>query len=75
MFAGKQKKALQVQIDSLQTQIESVDVTIKRQKKSIQDDVAARVAVIESERQPLLDRINMLKNEKSHIETELSKDR
>ena len=75
LFAGKQKKALQVQIDSLQTQIESVDVAIKRQKKSVQDDVAARVAAIESERQPLFDRINMLKNEKSHIETELTKDR
>lgn len=75
LFAGKQKKALQVQIDSLQAQIESVDVAIKRQKKAIQDNVTERITAVESERQPLLDRINALKNEKSHIETELTKDR
>jgi len=75
LFAGKQKKALQIQIDSLQSQIDSTDTAVKRQKKAIQDDVAARVATVEAERQPLMDIINALKNEKHHIEIELTRDR
>lgn len=75
LFAGKQKKALQAQVASLQTQIDDVDATVKRLKKEIQDDVTARVASVESERKPLKDQIRQLEEEKKKINTELTKDR
>lgn len=75
LFAGKQKKALQAQIDSLQAQIDNIDATVKRLKKEIQDDVSARVAVVEAERKPLSDKISALEGEKSRINFELTKDR
>ena len=75
LFAGKQKKALQAQIDSLQIQIDNVDSTVKRMKKEIQNDVSARVAAVDAERKPITDRINALETEKNRINTELTKDR
>ena len=75
LFAGKQKKALQAQIDSLQTQIDGVDATVKRLKKEIQDDVNARVSAVEAERKPISDKISALEGEKSKINFELNKDR
>lgn len=75
LFAGKQKKALQAQIDSLQIQIDNVDATVKRMKQEIQDDVSARVSAVDAERKPITDRINALETEKNQINTELTKDR
>lgn len=75
LFAGKQKKALQAQIDSLQTQIDGVDATVKRLRKEIQDDVNARISAVEAERKPISDKISALEGEKSRIDFELNKDR
>jgi len=66
---------LQAQIDSLQTQIDNVDETIKRIRKAIQDDVAARVSAVEVEWKPISDKISALEGEKSRIDFELNKER
>lgn len=75
LFAGKQKKQLQVQIDALQPQIDEMEATVNRQKKAVKDDVDARVSVVERERKPFTDKISALEKEKSTINTELTKDR
>ena len=75
LFAGKQKKQLQIQIDALQPQIDDLEANVNLQKKAIQDDVSARVAVVEAVRKPIADQINTLESEKKQINTELTKDR
>ena len=75
LFSGKQKKELQGQIDMLQSQISTFEESVKQQKKYMQNDIAARVAPIETERQPYLDKISALENEKLIIKTELTKER
>lgn len=75
LFAGKQKKALQEQIDSMQPQINSTEETVKRQRKAIQDDVNARVSAVDRECKPIKDKISSLEREKSAINAELTKDR
>lgn len=75
LFAGKQKKQLQAQIDALQPQINDMEASVNRQRKAIQDDVSARVAAVELERKPIVDRISALEQEKRQINTELTKDR
>lgn len=75
LFAGKQKKQLQAQIDALQPQIHDIESTVMRQKKDIQDDVSARVSVVEAECKPFMDKIDALEKEKSMINNELTKER
>ena len=75
LFASKQKKALQEQIDSMNLQISSIEETVKRQKKIIQDDVEKRIRAVEGECKPIKDKIRSLENEKYVIYNELSKDR
>lgn len=75
LFAGKQKKVLQAQIDSLQAQIDNTDATVKRMKKEIQADVSARISAVEAERKPITDRICALEKEINDVHFELTKDR
>lgn len=75
IFAGKHKKQLQDQIDSLQSQMANIKENIKHQKRLIHDDVYARVNIIEDERKPLKDQICMLEEEKNRINLELKKAR
>lgn len=75
LFAGKQKKALQEQIDSLESQISSIEGTVKKQKKIIEDNVGAKVTAIENERQLVMDKISKLQKEQTGIRLELTKDR
>lgn len=75
LFAGKQKKELQTQIDALQVEIDAADATAKRLKKELQDDVDVRIAAVEAERKPLLSRIGELEEELRRINFELTKDR
>ncbi|MCC8051925.1 MAG: hypothetical protein LIP10_14960 [Clostridiales bacterium] len=75
LFAGKQKKQLQTQIDELQSEIDKLYLSEKEQKQKIQDDVNARVAVIEKERKPFADRVAALSSEKDQINHELTKER
>lgn len=75
LFAGKQKKQIQEQIDALQVQISTFEDSIKKQRKAIQDDISARVAAVQAEQKPYLDQIATLEGEKSHIRFELTKER
>ena len=75
LFAGKQKKQIQEQIDALQVQISTFEDSIKKQRKAIQDDISARVADVQAEQKPYLDQIATLEDEKSHIRYELTKER
>lgn len=75
LFSGKQKKELQGQIDLLQAQISTFEESVKQQKKSMQIDIAARIAPIEAERKPYLDKISAIENEKRNITAELTKER
>ena len=75
LFAGKQKKALQAQIDSLQAQIDNTNATVQRMKKEIQADVSARISAVEAERKPITDRICVLEKEINDIHFELTKER
>ena len=75
LFAGKEKKHLQEQIDSLQTQMAVFEDSIKSQKKAIQDDVDARITAIEAECKPYSEQICALETERSNITHELTKKR
>ena len=75
LFAGKQKKQIQEQIDALQSQISTFEDSINNQKKVIQDDIFARVASVQAEQKPYLDQIAKLESEKEHIKNELTKER
>ena len=75
LFAGKHKKTLQTQIDSLKIQIDSAQATINRVRKEIQDEVNAQISVIEAERKPISIKISDLEGEKAGINFELTRDR
>ncbi len=75
LFAGKQKKELQAQIDSLQVQINNTDAAVKRTRKEIQDYVSAKVSEVEAERKPITVKISALEGEKNRINYELTRER
>lgn len=75
LFAYKQKKQLQSQIDALQPEINDLEVKVDLQKNAIRDDVHTKINVIEAEKKPITDRINALESEKKQINTELTKER
>lgn len=75
IFAGKQKKQLQAQIDTLQAQVGGCETTVRQQKAALQADISNQVAPVEAERKPLLDRISALESEKKRINHELTKNR
>ena len=75
LFAGKQKKELQSQIDTLQLRINDLEEKIECQKNARIENVYSRVCVVDCERKPIADRIDILNEEKKQIINELSKDR
>ncbi len=75
LFAVKQKKQIQAQIDELQPQINELEEKVNKQKQALEDDVAAKISVIAVEKKTIVDRMNVLVDEKAKIEYELTKDR
>lgn len=75
LFAGKQKKQLQEQIDALQSQISIFEDSLNNQRKAIQDDISARVASVQAEQKPFLEQISKLEGEKKSVTIELTKER
>ena len=75
LFAGKQKKQIQEQIDALQLQVSTFEDSIRTQKKAIQDDISVRVAAVQTEQKPYLDQILTLESEKKDITYELTRER
>ena len=75
IFAGKQKRALQEQIDALQTQIEAAAEASIQETKTIEARVDAELSECESASAPIMDKIESLKEEKAAIIDELTKAR
>lgn len=75
IFAGKQKKLLQEQIDALTPQIETLELEVIQQKNAIKNSVAQKVSAVETEKKPLVSRIQQLEKERNTINAELTKAR
>ena len=75
LFSGKQKKALQAQIDSLQTKIDDLNTAAIQQKRAIEYDVSNRITAVEEERSPIVKQLSELDGERSRINYELNRDR
>lgn len=75
IFAGKQKKLLQEQIDALTPQIETLELEVIQQKNAIKNSVAQKVSAVEAEKRPLVSRIQQLEKERNTINAELTKAR
>lgn len=75
IFAGKQKKEMQSQIDSLKADIPNVKDKVQRQKSAIQNDASAKLEAIKAEQKPYADRLVALQNEENTIRNELNKNR
>ncbi len=75
LFQGKQKKALQEQIDKLTADINNIQNTVKLQRDELHKDVDSRIDSIKAEMKPYTDKIADLENEKSNIVNELKKPR
>ncbi len=75
LFAMKQKKELQTQIDALQAQIDNTSAIVRKQKNAIEDDVAKRIASVEEDRRPIANQLYALEQEKNQIANELTRDR
>ena len=75
LFAGKQKKEIQTQIDSLKANLPNIEEKVNRAKVAIKSDIDARLAQIDTDKKPYADRMNYLITEENKITTELTKDR
>ena len=75
IFQGKQKKALQEQIDKLTTDINNIQNTVKLQRDELHKDVDLRIDSIKAEMKPYTYKIAELESEKSNIINELKKPR
>lgn len=75
LFQGKQKKALQEQIDKLTADINNVQNTVKLQRDELHKDVDSRIDSIKAEMKPYTDKIAELESEKINIINELKKPR
>ena len=75
LFQGKQKKALQEQIDKLTADINNIQNTVKLQRDELHKDVDSRIDSIKTEMKPYTGKIADLENEKSNIVNELKKPR
>lgn len=70
-FEGKQKKQIQGEIDILQSKINNMEEAIKEQREFAQKDIMLRIAEIEIERKPFVEKISALEKEKEEINCEL----
>ena len=75
LFAGKQKKEIQAQIDSLKAILPNIEEKVARAKAAIKSDIDAKLAQINAEKKPFSDRLAALTNEENNINVELTKQR
>ena len=75
LFAGKQKKELQAQIDSINASIPNLQDEASRIKKSVEADSSAKIEMLRNEQKPFSDRMEALKKEEHSINNELTKAR
>lgn len=75
LFAGKQKKEIQAQINSLKATLPNIEEKVTRAKAAINSDIDAKLSQINANKKPFSDRLAALTNEENSINTELTKAR
>ncbi|MBE6796926.1 MAG: hypothetical protein E7531_01095 [Ruminococcaceae bacterium] len=75
LFQGKQKKALQEQIEALQAKVSNVEQTVRQQRLELTRTVDDKIASVKAEMKPSSDKISELEKEKGQIQNELKKPR
>lgn len=75
IFKGKAKKALQAQIDELNSRISALNDSIEKEKKEQQNINNAKIREIEEKVKPIKDKIAPVQNRINEINKELTKDR
>ena len=74
-FKGKEKKALQAQIDELNARLPKINESIEAEKKDQERTCNAKISEIEQTAKPIRDKIAAAQSRIKEIETELTKDR
>lgn len=75
LFKGKEKKAIQVQIDDALQELERIKPWIDQQRAQLEAEVQEKIDAIHVELNPILERIEEINKEIANINTELTKDR
>lgn len=75
IFSIKEKKEFQNMMEILETQIADAEWRKKQQKINIQNDVTARISLMEFDKDLIKRRLNELENELMQIDEELTKER
>ena len=75
IFSGKRKKLIQVEIDSLKSEYESLKGTIKKQCNEMQHKIQDEIRYIDEQLLPLKEQIASLNDEAKNINVELTKER
>lgn len=74
-FKGKQKKALQAQINELNSRLSEISDSIESEKKEQQRAFNSRIADVEAQAKPVKERLATVQNRINEINKELTKDR
>ena len=75
IFKGKEKKAVQAQIDELQSKLPALDDVIEQEKEARKKEINAEIAKIEEELKPFNDKKLQLQKRIDEINQELTKPR
>ena len=75
LFKGKEKKALQAQIDELNSRISALNDSIEKEKKEQQMECNKKIKEYEEKARPIKDKITAAQKRINEINTELKKNR
>ena len=75
IFKGKEKKALQAQIDQLNGRLASINESIESERKEQQQDCNAKIREVEERAKPTKEKIVSIQKRINEINIELTKDR
>ncbi|MBR6982887.1 MAG: hypothetical protein IKH75_05040 [Ruminococcus sp.] len=75
LFKGKEKKALQAQIDELNSRLPTINESIKIEKKELNNLCDGKIKELEGAAKPLKDKIDAIEKRIKEIKKELTMDR
>lgn len=75
LFARKQKKEIQLQIDALQIQIDDLELIVDDEKEKKKDEVTKSISELKERYKPIVEKESNLKEERRQIFEELTKER
>ncbi|MBP1532736.1 MAG: hypothetical protein IK999_01215 [Ruminococcus sp.] len=75
LFKGKEKKALQAQIDELTGRLSTINESIESERKEQQKECNAKIREVEERAKPIKDKITTAQKRINEIKAELTKDR